>query len=91
MEFEWDYKKAITNAKKHLVTFDEAITCFYDPHQVAFYDPDHSEDENREIMIAQSKHNRILLVCYTIRGKKIRMISARLATKWEKSDYEAGI
>lgn len=52
MEFEWGYKKAITNAKKHLVSFDEAITCFYDPHQIAFYDPDHSEDEDREIMIA---------------------------------------
>lgn len=91
MEFEWNYKKAITNAKKHLVTFDEAITCFYDPHQIAFYDPDHSEDEDREIMIARSHHNRMLLVCYTIRDEKIRIISARLATKREKNDYETGI
>jgi uncharacterized DUF497 family protein len=52
MNFEWDYKKAASNAKKHLVTFDEAITCFHDPLQVAFYDPDHSEEEDREIMVA---------------------------------------
>ncbi|HLB43303.1 MAG TPA: BrnT family toxin [Gammaproteobacteria bacterium] len=91
MEFGWDYKKAITHAKKHLATFDEAMTCFYDPHQVAFYDPDHSEDEDREIMIARSNHNRMLLVCYTIRDEKIRIISARLATKREINDYEAGI
>ena len=91
MEFEWDYKKAITNEKKHLVLFDEAVTCFYDQHQIAFYDPDHSENEDREIMIARSNHNRILLVCYTLRDEKIRIISARLATKQEKNDYEAGV
>ncbi|EKD73890.1 MAG: hypothetical protein ACD_45C00158G0004 [uncultured bacterium] len=91
MEFEWDYKKAITNAKKHLVTFDEAITCFYDPHQIAFCDPDHSEDEDREIMIARSKRNRMLLVCYTVRAEKVRIISARMATKREIKDYETGI
>lgn len=91
MEFEWDYKKAVANAKKHLVTFDEAITCFYDPHQVAFCDPEHSEAEDREIMVALSKRNRVLLVCYTIRGEKIRIISARMATKREIKDYETGI
>ena len=91
MDFEWDYKKAAINAKKHLITFDEAITCFYDSHQIAFYDPDHSEDEDREIMIGRSSHNRVLLVCYTIRDEKVRMISARLATKREIKDYEAGI
>lgn len=91
MEFEWSYKKATINEKKHSVTFDEAITCFYDPHQIAFYDPDHSGDEDREIMIATSSHHRVLLVCYTMRGEKIRLISARLATKREKQNYEAGI
>ena len=91
MEFEWDYKKAATNAKKHLVTFDEAITCFYDPHQIAFYDPDHSDEEDREIMIAKSNRHRVLLTCYTIRGEKIRVISARLATKQEIKDYESRI
>ncbi|OGT34421.1 MAG: hypothetical protein A3C44_00800 [Gammaproteobacteria bacterium RIFCSPHIGHO2_02_FULL_39_13] len=91
MEFEWDYKKSATNAKKHLVTFDEAITCFYDPYQIAFYDPDHSDEEDREIMIAKSNRHRVLLTCYTIRGEKIRVISARLATKQEIKDYESRI
>lgn len=91
MEFEWDYKKAATNTKKHSVTFDEAITCFYDPHQIAFYDPNHSDEEDREIMIAKSNRHRVLLTCYTIRGEKIRVISARLATKQEIKDYESGI
>jgi len=87
MEFEWHETKAKTNTQKHGVTFEEAITCFYDPHQVAFYDPDHSDNEDREIMIAHSKKGRLLLVCYTIRGELIRLISARLATKREEKDY----
>lgn len=91
MEFEWDYSKAINNVKKHYVAFDEAITCFYDPFQIAFYDPEHSNDEDREIMIATSNRQRILMVSYTIRGEKIRIISARLATKREIKDYEIGV
>ena len=91
MEFEWHETKAKTNAKKHGVSFEEALTCFYDPHQVAFYDPEHSDDEDREIMIAHSKEGRLLLVCYTIRDDVIRLISARLATKREVKDYEEGI
>ena len=91
MEFEWHETKAKTNAKKHGVSFEEALTCFYDPHQVAFYDPDHSDDEDREIMIAHSDKGRVLLVCYTLRDDAIRMISARLATKREVKDYEEGI
>lgn len=51
---------------KHGITFEEAITCFYDPLQVVFDDPDHNKNEEREIMIAHSKKNRLLLVCYTI-------------------------
>lgn len=91
MEFEWHETKAKNNAKKHGVTFEEALTCFYDPHQVAFYDPEHSEDEDREIMIARSEKGRLLLVCYTIRDEVIRLISARLATKREVKTYEEGI
>lgn len=77
--------------KKHGVTFEEAISCFYDPRQVAFYDPEHSDDEDREIMIAHSDKRRILLVSYTIRENAIRLISARLATKQEVKDYEKGL
>lgn len=91
MKFEWHDTKAKTNAKKHGVSFEEASTCFYDPHQVAFYDPDHSEDEDREIMIAHSEKGRLMLVCYAIRGEFIRLISARLATKQEVKDYEEGL
>ena len=58
-----------------------------DPQQVAFYDPDHSDDEDREIMIAHSDKGRLLLVVYTIRSEIIRLISARLATKREAYDY----
>ncbi len=51
MWFEWEEHKAATNERKHGVTFEEAATCFYDPLQVAYYDPDHSEEEDREILI----------------------------------------
>lgn len=91
MEFEWHEQKAKSNTKKHGVTFDEAITCFFDPYQVAFYDPNHSKDEERELMIAHSDKGRILLVCYTFRNGIVRLISARLATKTEVKDYEEGL
>lgn len=87
MEFQWHNIKAKTNTKKHGITFEEAITCFYDPHQVAFYDPDHSDVEDREIMIAHSEKRRMLLVSYTIRDDVIRLISARIATKKEVKNY----
>src|SRR5258706_2629401 len=75
MWFEWDEEKAAANERKHGVTFEEAATCFYDPHQVAFYDPDHSEDEDWEILIAHSERSRLLLVIYTLRREAIRIIS----------------
>ncbi len=91
MEFEWNETKSKTNVGKHGISFEEAVTCFYDPYQIAFYDPDHSEKEDREIMIAHSKNGRLLIVCYTIRDKILRIISARLATKREVKSYEEGI
>jgi uncharacterized DUF497 family protein len=91
MWFEWDEHKAATNEGKHGVTFEEAATCFYDPLQVAYYDPDHSEAEDREILIARSDHDRLLLVVYTLRGEAIRIISARRLTPKETRDYERGI
>lgn len=91
MWFEWDEQKAAENERKHGVTFDEAATCFYDPLQVAFYDPDHSEDEDREILIAHSDRGIPLLVVYTLRGEAIRIISARRTTRKETRDYERGI
>jgi uncharacterized DUF497 family protein len=91
MWFEWDEHKAASNKRKHGVTFEEATTCFYDPLQVAYYDPDHSEEEDREILIARSDHDRLLLVIYTLRGETIRIISAREVTPREARDYEKGI
>ena len=91
MGFEWNESKAKMNAQKHGVSFEEAVACFYDPHQVAFYDPDHSGDEDREIMIAHSSQGRLLLVVYTIRDESIRIISARQATKREGEDYDEKI
>lgn len=64
---------------------------FYDPLQVAYYDPDHSEEEDREILIAHSDHQKLLLVVYTLRGEAIRIISARRLTPKETQDYERGI
>lgn len=69
----------------------QARSCFYDPRQVAFYDPDHSEDEEREIVIAHSNKGRVLVVSYTIRGDTIRIISARRATRRETKTYAQGI
>ncbi|MCY3751739.1 MAG: BrnT family toxin [Gammaproteobacteria bacterium] len=88
MQFEWDGIKAESNKDKHQgVTFDEAVSCFFDPDQIAFYDPDHSDDEDREILIGHSDLGRLLTVSYTLRNDAIRIISARKATHREIEDY----
>ena len=88
MQFEWDGIKAESNKDKHQgVTFDEAVSCFFDPDQIAFYDPDHSDDEDREILIGHSDLGRLLAVSYTLRNDAIRIISARKATHREIEDY----
>jgi uncharacterized DUF497 family protein len=91
MWLEWDEDKAARNERRHGVTFEEAATCFYDPLQVAYSDPDHSEDEDREILIAHSEHDRLLLVVYTLREEAVRIISARQPTRKETQEYEKGI
>jgi len=88
MLFEWDAHKAATNLVKHSVSFDEAKTVFDDPLYVDFYDPDHSDEEHRYIMIGMSLKNRLLLVAYTERGDILRLISAREATRVERKAYE---
>ena len=89
--FEWDTDKARANVRKHGVTFEEARSCFYDPRQIAFYDPDHSDDEDREMLIAHSDQGRVLIISYTLRTDVIRIISARKATKSEEIRYAQGI
>jgi uncharacterized protein len=88
MEFEWDEFKAVTNVKKHGVSFGEAKTVFNNPLAVIFDDEAHSVEEQREIIIGHSQNNRLLLVSFTERDKVIRIISARLATCIEREDYE---
>ncbi|MEN9564057.1 MAG: hypothetical protein RIR73_2301 [Chloroflexota bacterium] len=87
-EFEWDEDKAESNLKKHHVSFAEAATIFNDPNIASIPDPDHSEVEDRFISIGRSFIARILIVIHTFRNTRIRLISARKATKAEKKKYE---
>ena len=90
MEYEWDEDKAAGNLAKHVVSFEEAKTVFDDPLYVDFYDPDHSSEEHRYIIIGESRHGRLLLVSYMERGDVTRLISAREVTRSEREAYEEG-
>ena len=88
MRFEWDPEKAKQNLKKHGVSFEEALTVFYDPLSATFDDPDHSVDEYREITVGSSSRERLLVVAHTEREESIRIISARPATAHERKKHE---
>ncbi|MEH2447321.1 MAG: BrnT family toxin [Nostoc sp.] len=88
MEFEWDESKATANLTKHGVSFEEAKTVFDNVVAVIFDDEAHSVGEKREIIIGHSQNNRLLLISFTERSNTIRIISARLATRREREDYE---
>jgi uncharacterized DUF497 family protein len=88
--FEWDPHKAATNTRKHGVTFDEAATAFHDPDGRLVEDPRHSTGERRYALLGYSDHARLLAVMFTERGDRIRLISARKATRRERHDYEEG-
>ncbi|MEM9009430.1 MAG: BrnT family toxin [Cyanobacteria bacterium P01_F01_bin.86] len=90
IEFIWDEQKAETNIAKHGVSFEEAKTAFYDPNARVTYDPDHSQDEDRYILLGISESLRILVVCHLYREDEetIRLISARKATKPERKQYQ---
>lgn len=90
MKFEWNENKAVANLSKHGVSFDEAKTVFDDSLYVDFYDPDHSYNEDRYIIIGQSQQGRLLIVSYTERENVIRLISARKLTQEEREAYEEG-
>lgn len=90
MEFEWDDAKAESNEEKHGVTFAEAMTVFGDPLALTGYDPKHSEDEDRYLTMGTSESGRLLIVSHTDRDDRIRIISAREATRRERKDYEDG-
>lgn len=88
LEFAWNPAKAKENATKHGVAFDEALTVFTDPLARIFDDPDHSGHEHREIIIGHSVRQRLLIVCFTERDGRVRIINARETTKRERRDYE---
>jgi hypothetical protein len=89
LKFEWDPIKAKSNQKKHGVTFAEASSCFYDPMHILIDDPDSANDEDRLVLIGASSKSQILVVVHVdIAGGKIRIISARKATKTERKQYE---
>ena len=89
MRFEWDQNKAEANLRKHKVSFDEAVTVFYDPLAATFDDPDHAYGERRFLTIGYASHTRLLVVCHTERRGAVRLISARRATAHERKRHES--
>lgn len=89
LRFEWDERKAATNAKKHGVSFEEARSVFFDERARLIDDPDHSENEERFVLLGLGSSLRLLLVCHCYRtaGNVIRIISARKATARESKSY----
>ena len=89
LRFEWDKRKAVANERKHGVSFDEARSVFFDERARLIDDPEHSEDEERFILMGSSSSLRLLLVCHCYRSKAnvIRIISARKATTRESKSY----
>jgi uncharacterized DUF497 family protein len=92
MEFEWDERKAVSNLRKHEVTFDEASSVFYDPLAITGVDPDHSEGETRMITFGLSSVGRLLVVAHTECGegefmKKAKTVADELRTEYKRSDF----
>ncbi|MCX7063261.1 MAG: BrnT family toxin [Proteobacteria bacterium] len=89
LRFEWDGRRAASNAKKHVVTFEEARSVFFDERARLMSDPDHSDDEARFVLLGLSSSLRLLVVCHCHRSKDsvIRIISARRATPQESKFY----
>jgi uncharacterized DUF497 family protein len=88
LTFEWDPDKARQNVRLHGITFEEASTVFSDPFAGTQSDPDHSFGEARLIELGRSELGKLLVVCYTERGDRIRLITARRATRAERKKYE---
>lgn len=88
MRFEWDAEKAAENLRKHGVSFEEAVTVFYDPLAATFDDPDHSLGEHRVLTVGYSSQGRLLVVCHTERRGAVRLINARRATAHERKRHE---
>ena len=89
IQFSWDARKARYNTNKHKVSFEEASTVFYDENAIEFFDSEHSEKEDRFLMLGLSWRLRIIVACYCLRkkGLEIRIISARKASRKEENFY----
>lgn len=88
LQFDWDPKKARRNVDRHGVSFDEASTAFRDTMSITIPDPAHSETEDRLVLVGYSYRNRLIVVVHTDRNDRIRIISARPATRRERIRYE---
>lgn len=86
--FEWDAEKARQNVDKHGISFEEVVTAFGDPLSVTVSDPDHSDSEERQLLLGMSRRSRLVVVAFTERGDRLRIITARLASRREKRKYE---
>ena len=91
MTYEWHAGKAAANAEKHRVTFEDASSVFLDPLAATYADPDHSQDELREITIGSTLKGQVVFVYHCERVGTIRIIGARFATRLEREQYEEGI
>ena len=89
IKFEWDPTKADSNLTKHGVSFAEAATAFADGLSLTIFDPEHSESEDRFVLLGMSAYGRLLVVSHTDRDGTIRLISARTANRKEQTQYEA--
>ncbi len=92
LKFEWDERKNRANSKKHGISFKEAQSVFKDEHAQQFFDPDHSETEDRFILLGMSSLLRVVVVCHGFREDEcvVRIISARKANRFEENDYWEG-
>lgn len=92
VSFTWDPRKALLNQQKHAVTFEEAQTVFYDENATLYFDEDHSDTEDRYLLLGMSTHSNILVIshCYSENDDVIRIISARKATALEVKEYVLG-
>ena len=90
MLFDWDPEKAAANLKRQDVSFDEASTVWNDYFNIELFDHDHSVEENRFLMIGESAEQRLLIISFTERGNRVRIISARELTPKERREYEHG-
>jgi hypothetical protein len=88
LKFEWNPTKAARNLQRHRVSFEEAATIFNDPFAATVADPDHSSDEDRFLIVGMSDRRRLLILSYAERGDRIRIISARTLTTYERQQYE---